>query len=103
MATVGSQFARYFNPLLAALKTLGGSANPSEAKAAVAEHMALPDEVLDDQLESGSSRFENQVGWARYYLVRSGYLDSSQRGVWALTEKGRSTDALSDDDVAEII
>lgn len=103
MATVGSQFARYLNPLLAVLKELGGSAKPSEAKAAVAEHMQLPDHVLEDRLESGSSRFDNQVGWARYYLVRSGYLDSSRRGVWALTEKGRSVPTLTEADIAEIV
>ncbi|MCB0062373.1 MAG: Mrr restriction system protein [Caldilineaceae bacterium] len=30
----------------------------------------------------------NQVAWARFYLVKAGYLDSSTRGVWSLTEKG---------------
>lgn len=100
---VRSQFARYLNPLLAVLKALGGSAKPSEAKAAVAEHLQLPDAVLDEQLESGQSRFENQVHWARYYLVRSGYIDSSRRGVWTLTEKGRRVDSLSEAAVAEIV
>ena len=66
--SVGSQFAQYLNPLLAVLKELGGSARPAEAKAAVADRLNLSDEVLEDPLESGSSRFENQVGWARYYL-----------------------------------
>jgi restriction system protein len=30
------------------------------------------------------------VDWARFYLVRAGYLDASKRGVWSLTELGRS-------------
>ncbi len=34
------------------------------------------------------------MAWARFYLVREGLLDSSKRGVWSLTERGRST-ALS--------
>ena len=63
--TTGSQFAQYINPLLAVLKDLGGSARSSEAKAAVAEHLQLSDEAVEDQLESGSSRFDNQVSWAR--------------------------------------
>jgi restriction system protein len=100
---VGSQFARYINPLLAVLKNLGGSARSAEAKAAVAEHLQLSDEVLEEQLESGSSRFENQVSWARYYLARSGHIDSSRRGVWALTEKGRSVDALSEQQIKKLI
>ena len=36
---IGSQFARYINPLLSVLKELGGSAKSGEAKAAVAEHL----------------------------------------------------------------
>ena len=101
--SVGSQFAQYINPLLAVLKQLGGSARSAEARAAVAEHLNLPDPVLEERLESGSSRFENQVGWARYYLVRGGYIDSSRRGVWALTEKGRQTDRLSEGEVADLV
>jgi restriction system protein len=31
------------------------------------------------------------VAWARFYLVREGLLDSSKRGVWSLTERGRAT------------
>ena len=30
---------------------------------------------------------KNQVHWARQYLVWAGYLDSSRRGVWSLTDK----------------
>lgn len=100
---VGSQFAQYINPLLAVLRSLGGSARPSEARAAVAEHLQLNDDVLEERLESGSSRFENQVGWARYYLVRAGYIDSSRRGVWALTEKGRTAQVLSESEIQDLV
>ena len=86
---VGSRFAQYINPLLTVLANLGGSAKPAEAKAAVANLLQLPDEVREECIDSGSSRFDNQVGWARFYLARADYIDSSRRGVWALTEKGR--------------
>ena len=101
--TGGSQFAQYINPLLTVLENLGGSAKSAEAKAAIADHLRLSDEVLEERLESGSSRFENQVSWARYYLVRSGYIDSSRRGVWALTEKGRGVGALSDQEIKKLV
>lgn len=100
---VGSQFAQYINPLLTVLRELGGSARAAEARAAVAEYLQLPDSVLDERLESGSSRFDNQVGWARYYLVRGGFIDSSRRGVWALTEKGRAVDRLTDGQVSDLV
>lgn len=102
MAT-GSQFAQYINPLLIALRSLGGSARAIEARAAVAELMRVDDSVLDERLSSGQSRFDNQVRWARYYLGRAGYIDSSRRGVWALTEKGRSTERLSDKELASLV
>lgn len=37
------------------------------------------------------------ASWARLYLVRSRYLDSSKRGVWSLTEKGWSLDTKAFD------
>ena len=63
----------------------------------------MSDDVLEERIESGSSRFENQVSWARYYLARSGYIDSSRRGVWALTEKGRSVQVLSEEQITNLI
>lgn len=84
----GAQFVRYFGPLLDALRALGGSAKADEAVDQVAMALAIPDEVLNETLPSGGSRFRNQVAWARFYLVREGLVDSSKHGVWSLTKKG---------------
>jgi len=87
----GALFVRFFGPTLDALRKLGGSGKPDEVTAQIAIDLALPDEVQNDLLPSGESRFRNQVAWARFYLVREGLMDSSKRGVWNLTEKGRAT------------
>src|ERR1039458_6252745 len=87
----GAQFLRYFGPLLDALRALGGSGTPEEVVERIAIDLCLSDEAQDDPLPSGESRFRNQVAWARFYLVREGLLDSSRRGVWSLTERGRAT------------
>ncbi|MCX6858759.1 MAG: restriction endonuclease [Verrucomicrobia bacterium] len=87
----GAQFVRYFGPLLGALRKLGGSGTPDEVVERIATDLGLPDEVQNDLLPSGGPRFRNQVAWARFYLVREGLLDSSKRGVWSLTERGRTT------------
>jgi restriction system protein len=42
-------------------------------------------------LPSGEPRVRNQIRWARLYLVRAGLVDSSMRGVWSLTQKGKDT------------
>jgi restriction system protein len=87
----GTQFIRYFGPLLEALRGLGGSAKADEAVDRVAEDLKVPDHVLNETLPSGGSRFRNRVAWARFYLVREGLIDSSKHGVWSLTEKGFKT------------
>jgi restriction system protein len=87
----GAQFVRYFGPLLDALRGLGGSGTPDEVVERIADDLKLPDEAQNELLPSGESRYRNQVAWARFYLVREGLLDSSKRGVWSLTERGRAT------------
>lgn len=87
--TEGAQFVQWFGPLLDALRALGGSGTPDEVVDQIAATLKIPDKQLNETLPSGELRFRNQVAWARFYLVREGLLDSSRRGVWSLTERGR--------------
>jgi restriction system protein len=85
-----AEFVKWFGPLLDALRDLGDSGRPREVSDRIAKNMNLSDEVLDETLKSGGSRFHNQVAWARQYMVWEGQLDSSKHGTWTLTEKGRT-------------
>ncbi len=96
------QYSDYINSVLESLIKLGGSARPSEVCPAIAKDLSLPDSILEERLANGVSRFENQVHWARFYLVKDGYIDSSRRGVWSLTEKGRNAARLSESDIREM-
>src|SRR5437667_2337885 len=87
----GAQFVRYFGPLLDALRGLGGSGSPEEVVERIAADLKLSDDVQNELLPSGEPLTRNQAHWSRLYLVRDGLLDSSRRGVWSLTERGRST------------
>lgn len=93
------QFIRFINPIIACIKDLGGSGNASEVSDLVIDLMNISEDELEVKLKSGASRIKNQVAWARIYLVKSDYLDSSQRGVWSLTEKGLKTESLSEKEV----
>ncbi|NEX23106.1 restriction endonuclease [Thiorhodococcus mannitoliphagus] len=86
-----AEFVKWFGPVLDALRDLGDSGRPREVYSRIAKNLAIPDEVLDETLKSGASRFQNQVAWARQYLVWEGLVDSSKRGTWTLTEQGRAT------------
>jgi len=96
-----AEFVRWFGPLLDALRQLGGSAKPREAADIIAEKLDLHDDKLNELLNSGQSRYYNQVAWARQYLVWEGLLDTSQHGIWALSAKGENT-TLTEEQAREI-
>ncbi|CAM5220264.1 Mrr restriction system protein [Castellaniella defragrans] len=88
----GAQFVNWFGPLLDALRKLGGSGSPDEVVDQIASDQAISDDVQNELTSSGQPRFKNQVAWARFYLTKEGLLGSSRRGVWSLTERGRTTE-----------
>ena len=98
----GAKFLRWFKPLLQALKDLGGSATPKEARNKIIENEKLTEEETSAVVgKTQTPEFNNDVAWARQYLVRGGYLDNSTRGVWKLTESGWSVN-MTDELASEI-
>ncbi len=95
-------YLRFFGPILDVLRDLGGSARSAQVKDMVTDRLNIAEAERSEVLKNGVSRVGNQIDWARFYLAKTGYLDSSKRGVWALTEKGRNT-RLSADNVREIV
>lgn len=86
----GPQFVRFFGPVIEALKDLGGSGRPAEVMDWITDRLDISEEQ-NELLSSGQTRVQNQIHWARFYLSKAGYIDSSERGIWSLTNKGRST------------
>lgn len=97
------KFRDYINPIIDAVNALGGSARPPEVYKYIAKSLNLSDEILNEERESGGSRYENQVAWARFYLVRAGFIDSSKRGVWTLTDKGRKVQKLTESEIDRLV
>lgn len=95
-------FMRFFIPVIEVLRELGGSGRSAEVTDIVIERLNIPEEEQEDTLKSGSSKIRNQVAFARLYLVKSGYLGSSQHGVWSLTERGLK-DEITHIDVPNIV
>lgn len=77
-----------FNPLLQAMRELGGSASNSEVEEKVAEILNLSDKELNVIHRGNRSKFSYRLAWTRNYLKRYGLLENSRRGVWSLTKKG---------------
>ncbi len=71
------------------MREKGGQARPREIYDTIAHRLNLSEEERTVTNKNGYPRFENQIAWARSYLVKTGYLDSPSRGVWRLTDKGK--------------
>jgi restriction system protein len=92
--TKGPEFIRFFRPILEVLHESGGSGTASEIVDRSLEIEKVSEAEQEAVNKNGLSRVKNQVHWARQYLVWSGYLDSSKRGVWSLTDKGTTVNLM---------
>lgn len=88
-----TEFVKWFGPILNALRALGGSARPKEITQWIGEQHNISDEILNERyVKSGVLKFQNQLAWARQYLVWEELLAASKHGVWALSSKGWGTE-----------
>jgi 5-methylcytosine-specific restriction enzyme B len=89
----GSRFLRYFPLVLDALRSAYPTAmRPSEVRAWIRSKIEVPADELSRLVENGSqSIFEDDVHWARFYLVKGNLIDSRKRGFWGLTPEGLAT------------
>jgi 5-methylcytosine-specific restriction protein B len=95
--TSKATFLRWFAPLIQALKDLGGSATPSEARGKIAENENLTaEEISETRGKTNVNKFANDVAFARSYLVVAGYIDKSVHGIWTLTEAGEKVEMTDD-------
>ncbi|MCB0753844.1 MAG: restriction endonuclease [Ignavibacteriae bacterium] len=96
------QFLKFFVPIIDSLKDLGGSGTPSEVIDLAIDKLSISEKEQQVTLKNGESRVRNQAQWARLYLVKGGYISSSQRGIWTLTKKGQE-DKFSEEMAMKII
>ena len=105
MATVKYKFDDVMNPVIQALKQLGGSGTNEEINNKVAEIAGIPSpelEVLHNPNKGGMTEIEYRLMWTRTYLKKYGVIDNSARGVWALTAKGNQVDRVNEKDVVRL-
>jgi restriction system protein len=91
-----------FNPLLEALRDLGGSGAIDEITRKVIELEGISDEVADRLHSEGGSQteLEYRLAWARTYLKKYGLLDNPERGVWIIRPETTDVKEVDPDEVA---
>lgn len=84
-------------PVLKCVAGAGGRAKPSEIFSLVTELFPnLSPADLDAKLPSSANKWRNCIAWVRQKLISVGELESPERGLWAITEKGRKRLASPD-------
>ena len=94
------------NPLLQALRELGGSGSTDEIYQRVAENLKLPEDVLSvshDPETSNQTEVQYRLAWARTYLKKFGFLESPQRGLWSLAKKAETISAVDTKEVQRFV
>jgi len=94
------------NPLLQALRMLGGSGSIEEIYAKTVEITGLSEDVLI-QLHNPEKSSQTEVGyrlaWSRTYLKKYGLLENSSRGVWSLTERAKRLETVDQSEVVRFV
>lgn len=68
---------------------MGDTTKPKKITQWIGEKNNIPDEILNERYKkNGVLKFQNQLAWARQYLVWEELLASSKHGVWDLSSKG---------------
>jgi len=99
-------FDSLMNPLLAALRQLGGSGSIDEIYEKVVEIEQIPETILEklhDPEKSNQTEVAYRLAWARTYLKKFGMLENSSRGVWALTTKARDREHVDPQEVVRVV
>src|SRR3989344_7636598 len=93
------KYDELYNPVLKALRDLGGSGSISEIEERVAEILKLSDADLNKMHAGKTTELGYRLAWARNYLKRYGLLENSSRAVWSLTAKGQHVHKVKREDV----
>lgn len=81
-------------PIVQALRALGGSATIEELNAEVIRALGFNEEQQAVLHRDGpSTEIEYRIAWGRTYVKGMGLAANSERGVWTLTERGRTVRA----------
>ena len=93
----------FLNPIITALKELGGSAHISEIEEQIIKELNLTEKQINKIHNGNRTKLNYDLAWARTYLKKYGLITNSSTGVWTLTEKGQETTELDNNQVVKFV
>lgn len=96
-------FDEMFNPVLQALRELGGSGAIGEIDEKVSEILQLNDDDINAIHRDNRTQLSYRLAWTRNYLKRYGLLENSARSIWVLTPLGLKTEKVDGSEVKRAV
>ncbi len=90
------------NPMLHALRNLGGSAKNDAIRQEVAKIMELNREQLQATFTRNGMevrRIDNRLDWVKVYLGTTGFIERRDDSCWTLTTMGKSIHVVDAQDI----
>lgn len=86
------QYKELHNLVLKAIKQLGGSAPIANVERVVGDLLKLSPAERKEIHKGKQTKLGHRIAWSRFYLKKQGFLESSERGVSTLSEKGKNAE-----------
>ena len=99
-------FDQLMQPLFRALIDLGGSGSIEEIDEKVAQSLALPPDIVNQQHnpeKSSQTELQYRLAWARTWLKKYGLIENSSRGVWAIAPDKRQIEVIDHQDILRAV
>jgi hypothetical protein len=93
-------FESMIDPTFQALKNLGGEGHIKEIEEKVAELLNLSNEDMLEVHRGNRTKLGYRLAWSRNYLKRVGLLSKVGRAYWRLTDEGKRTVSVDNNDTA---
>jgi restriction system protein len=94
----------FLKPTLDVLAKLGGSGSIEELEGGIIAAMGATQEQLEvTYAKSGAGVLLDRMAWARSFLKLAGLVTNPKRGVWVLTDEGRSAASRSTAELKQLV
>ncbi|WP_018084541.1 restriction endonuclease [Desulfurispora thermophila] len=97
-------YDQMMNPLISALRELGGSGSIEEIYEKVIKIMNLPDDIVEiphGDRPGAQTEVAYRLAWTRTYLKKYGILENSSRGIWSLSPAAKNIESVDPNEVVK--
>lgn len=93
----------FLNPIIIALRELGGSAHITEIEEQIIKDLNLTEKQINKIHNGNRTKLNYDLAWARTYLKKYGLITNSSTGVWTITDKGQESEELDNNKVVKFV